>query len=204
MAPRTKAQKAHLALITAKRSGAAPVEPDHAVKVVECKLKSVQTQLDSTKDRLDTAQSQLHAAKEKYTTFYSSTRVERRKYQRTCVRKGQLEAQIKILQSTGKVFEKDAAKAVALLDSVTSENALLRQQLSVQMEKCAVEARNTMEKAVMLKAKLATSKQENKNLKKCCARVPEIKARAIKRAIKSAKKENTFKLIHKGVYGPQA
>ena len=180
MAPRTKAQKAHLASMTVKCSIAAAAEPDPAVKVVECKLKSVQAQLDSAKDHLDTVQSQLHAAKEKYTAFYSSTHVERRKYQRTYARKGQLEAQIKILQSAGKVFEKDAAKAVALLDCVTSENTLLQQQLSIQMEKCAVEAQNTMEKAVMLKAKLATSKQENKNLKLRCARVPEIKARAIR------------------------
>lgn len=204
MAPRSQAQKAHLASIIAKRVAAAAAEPDPEVKVLECKLKSVQTQLASTKDHLDTTRSQLYAAKEKYTNFYGSTRVERRKYQRAYVRKGQLEAQIKILQSAGKVFEEDAAKAVALLDSVTSENTLLQQQLSIQMEKCAVEARHTMEKAVMLKAKLATSKQENKNLKQRCARIPEIKARAIKRAVKSSKKENTFKLVHKGVYGPQA
>jgi hypothetical protein len=77
MAPRSQAQKAHLASIIAKRVAAAAAEPDPEVKVLECKLKSVQTQLASTKDHLDTTQSQLYAAKEKYTNFYGSTRVER-------------------------------------------------------------------------------------------------------------------------------
>lgn len=114
-----------------------------------------------------------------------------------------MEVQVKILQSAAKVFEEDAAKAIALLDSVTSENTLLQQQLSIQMVKCTVEAQHAIEKAVMLKAKLATSKQENKNLKQYCAQIPEIKARAIKQAVKSSKKENTFRLVHKEVYGPQ-
>ena len=202
MAPRrSQAQKAHLALITAKRAAA---EPDPAVKALEHKLQSAQTELSSTKDHLSTAKGHLHAAKEKYTAFYSSIRVERRKYQRTCIRKDQLEAQIKILQSAGKAFKDDAAKAVALLDNARSENTHLQLQLSTQMEKCALEAQHTMEKAIMLKAKLAASKHENKNLKQRCARIPEIKARAMKRAVKSAKKENTFKLVHKGIYGPQA
>jgi hypothetical protein len=115
-----------------------------------------------------------------------------------------LESQVEILQSLGKAFEKDAAKAVALLDDAKSENTHLQQQLSILMGKCAVEAQQTMEKATMLKAKLAASKTENRNLKQHCARIPEIKARAIKHAVKSANKEKTFKLVHKGVYGPQA
>jgi hypothetical protein len=170
----------------------------------KAQLSLTKTQLSSTKTQLASTKDQLYIQKDKYADFYGGVRVERRKYQRTFARKGQLESQIKILQSVGKAFDEDAAKAVALLDSAKSENALLQQQLSKLMEKCAVEAQQTMEKAAMLKVKLAASKNENRNLKQRCAQIPEIKARAIKRAVKSANKENTFKLVHKGVYGPQA
>ena len=56
-----------------------------------------------------------------------------------------------------------------------------------------------------LDTKIAASKRQNKNLQKRCNRVPEIKAKAIKRAKDSANKENkTYKLLHKGAYSPQA
>jgi len=106
----------------------------------EIQLSVVETQLSTTETQLSSATDQLYAERDKFKAFYGGVRVERRKYQRTVARKGQLESQIKILQSAGKVFQEDAAKAVTLLDSVKSENTLLQQQLSTLMEKCAVEA----------------------------------------------------------------
>ena len=184
MPRRSQAQKSQLASITAKRVAAtASTESEPGVKVLEAKLElvetqlsstkthlsSTKTQLSSTKDCLDVAQDQLHAEKSKYTAFYGCVRVERRKYQRTFARKCQLESQIKVLQSVGKAFEEDAAKAISLFDSTKSENVLLQHQLSTLMEKCAVEAQQTMQKADMLKSKLAASKKENRNLKQCYA-----------------------------------
>jgi chromosome segregation ATPase len=209
MPQRSQAQKSQLASITAKRVAAtASAESEPGVKVLEAKLElvetqlsstqtklsstktqlsstkthlsSTKTQLSSTKDCLDVAQDQLHAEKSKYTAFYGCVRVERRKYQWTFARKCQLESQIKVLQSVGKAFEEDAAKAISLFDSTKSENVLLQHRLSTLMEKCAVEAQQTMQKADMLKSKLAASKKENRNLKQHCARIPEVKARAMK------------------------
>ena len=73
------------------------------------------------------------------------------------------------------------------------------------MEKCAVEASQTHVTQSQLKAELAESKRKNRTLQKHCDRIPDVTANAAKRAKHNSDKENqTYRLLHKGTYKPQA
>ena len=163
------------------------------------KLEATQFALSSVSDNLDKAQ-------DKCTGLYSTLRVERRKLQRTAARKGLLEQQIKLLKSVElPATRDDAAHAIKLLGETKSEKMHLESRLSKLMEKCALEASHSRQKQSDLQEQLAALKQRSRNLQKRCNCMPDIKAKAIKRAKDYANKENrTYKLLHKGVYSPEA
>jgi len=117
-----------------------------------------------------------------------------------------LEKNIKLLQSVELPNAKgDAARAIQLLEQTRSTNMHLKHDLSQLLEKCTLEASKTKAKQADVKAKLLASKLNCRNLQKRCNRIPEIKAKAAKKARIHANKENrTHKLHHKGVYSPQA
>jgi len=74
----------------------------------------------------------------------------------------------------------DAVQAIQLFDNAHAENANLKHKLSHLMERCAVEASQTLVTQSELKAELAESKQKNCMLQKHCDRIPEVTANAVK------------------------
>ena len=208
---RSKAQKEQLAVVHTKHAEAETLEP--SVDSLKSSLASVQEKLVATKSalsnassNLEIAQDQLHAAKGKCADLYSTLRVERRKLQRTAARKGLLEQQIKILKSVELPSSRgDAARAIQLLNETKSEKMHLESRLSQLMEKCALEASHSKQKQSVLKEQLVIVKKKTQILQKHCDHMPEIKAKAIKRAKDYANKENrTYKMIQKGAYSPQS
>jgi len=83
----------------------------------------------------------------------------------------------------------DAAHAIKLLRETKSEKMHLESRLSKLMEKCALEASHSRQKQSDLQEQLAALKQRSRNLQKRCNRMPDIKAKAIKRAKDYANKE---------------
>jgi hypothetical protein len=212
-AKRSKAQKSHIAGVNARHSGqTTPAEalslvsnPDSPLDLSE-KVKAMETALNAANQALAQREAELQAAEEKNHSLYKTIRVERRKGQRASVRKQILEGQIKFLQSVELPTAKgDAVRAIQLLGKTRADNDHLKNELSRLLERCTLEASQSKAKRMELETKVAASKSQNKNLQKRCNRVPEIKAKAVKRAKDSANKENkTYKLLHKGAYSPQA
>lgn len=194
---RSKAQKDQLNLV---RHGQSQVE------LVSKPASEPVSELQVINDKLSKTTDQLHAAQENNTNLYGALRVERRKYQQTVASKKKLEKNIKLLQSVELPNAKgDAARAIQLLEQTRSTNMHLKHDLSQLLEKCTLEASKTKAKQADVKAKLLASKLNCRNLQKRCNRIPEIKAKAAKKARIHANKENrTHKLLHKGVYSPQA
>src|SRR5258708_3323832 len=97
------------------------------------------------------------------------------------VRKQILEGQIKFLQAVELPTARgDAAKAIQLLQSKTSDNEKLKDELSHLLERCTLEASQSKSKEMDFKTKLVAFKRQNR----CCDWAPEIKAKAVKCAIK--------------------
>lgn len=149
---RSKAQKTQLALINAKHLGAVSVEEDTASDANTMSLKSsfistreellaTKLALGSANNVLEETQNQLQNANAKTKSLYGDLHVQRRKFQRTAVKKKDLQDHIKLLESVELCTAKgDAAHAICLLDTSCAENATLKNQLSVLLEKCAHEA----------------------------------------------------------------
>jgi GTP cyclohydrolase FolE2 len=94
-----------------------------------------------------------------------------------------LEKQIKLLKSVDLPSAKgDAARAIQLLEQTKSEKIHLESKLSQLLEKCALEASHSKQKQSDMTAQLVAFKKRTRNLQKRCNRMPEIKAKAIKRA----------------------
>jgi hypothetical protein len=169
-------------------------------------LQPAQTDLSSATEKLVQTQGLLQVAEDKAANLYGTIRVVKRKLQRTNVRKTKLETQIALLQAVELPAAKgDAVKAMRLFDKGQMENADLKHKLSHMMEKCAVEAGQTIVTHSELKAELAELKRKNLALKKCCDRGIDATAKAVKRAKHNSDKENrTFRLLSKGTYKPQA
>ena len=201
---RSKAQKEQLSTVNTKCADAATLEP--SVDSLKASLSSMQEKLEATQFALSSVSDNLDKAQDKCTGLYSTLHVERRKLQRTAARKGLLERQIKLLKSVElPATRDDAAHAIKLLGETKSEKMHLESRLSKLMEKCALEASHSRQKQSDLQEQLAALKQISQNLQKCCNRMPDIKAKVIKRAKDYANKENrTYKLLHKGVYSPEA
>jgi hypothetical protein len=201
---RSQAQKEQLAQVHAKHANSDTPEP--SVESLKSSLGSTHKELESANVHLKKAQDQIQTLEEKSKDLYSTLRVERRKIQCTTARKLLLEKQIKLLKSIELPSVKgDAAHAIQLLEETKSENIHLESRLSRLLEKCTLEASHSKQKESDMKAQLVAFKKRTRNLQKRCDRMPEIKARAIKHAKNYADKENrTHKLLHKGVYSPQA
>jgi hypothetical protein len=85
------------------------------------------------------------------------------------VRKQILRGQIKFFQSVELPNARgDAAKAIQLLNSKTSDNEQLKHELSCLLERCAMEVSQFKAKQVDLDTKLVAFKKENPILKKHC------------------------------------
>lgn len=202
--PRSKRSKAQIEQLKVIGQGWGSHAPDNVLK--PHKLSPTEVALNVANNTLANTQIELQTAMEANASLYKAIRVERRKGQRMAVRKQILEGQINFLQSVELPTARgDAAKAIQLLKSTTSDNEQLTHKLSRLLERCTLEVSQSKAKNVDLDAKLAAFKKQNCILKKRCDRAPEIKAKAVKHAKSAANKENrTYKLLHKGAYSPQA
>jgi hypothetical protein len=146
----------------------------------------------STKRALATANAALAETEAKLQTtletnvsLYKGICVERHKVQPMAVRKKILDGQINFLQAVELPTARgDAAKAVQLLQSKTSDNEHLKHELSRLLERCTLEASQSETKQMDLNAKVAAVKKQNRTLQKHCNQAPEIKAKAVKYAKK--------------------
>ena len=195
-----KRSAAQTTQLNSVRPGQAPCA-DVSIPVV--RQQTIQTAMEK---KLAKTQGMLQVAEKKAATLYDTGRVVKHKLQQTVVRNNKLEAQIALLQSVKlPAAKKDAVLAVRLFDDVQAENTNLKNKLSHLMEKCAVEARQAYVTRSELKAELVDSKQKNRTLQKRCDRIPDVTANAVKRAKHNSDKENqTYRLLHKGTYKPQA
>ena len=196
---RSLAQKGHLSSVVSERSGqVSAVASGQAtpVKISEPNPEALYDALNAANNVLTQKNAQLH----------NSIRVEWRKNQRAASRKLELQKQIKLLRSVELPTAKgDAAQAIKCLEKTKSENDCLDHQLSQLFERCTLEATQSKEKHSVLNAQLAASTRQIRNLKKSVSRMPGIKVKTFKCAKDYANKENrTYKLLHKGVYSPQA
>jgi hypothetical protein len=214
---RSKGQRANLAAIHARFGADADVsstpDPEPTIEALQVSLVSVEKELQATQadqcftaSALQKTQDQLQITQQKIADLRITARVERRKLQRAVVSKQKLQEQIKLLKSADfSIDGKNAKQAINLLQGATVENTHLKSQLSQLLDKCSVEAQNSKSKQSELQAKLSNTRAQLKTFKKRCDRMPDIQAKAIKKARDHANKENkTHKLLHKGIYSPQA
>ena len=98
--------------------------------------------------------------------LYQQLRVKRRAWQRGLRRKNVLEAQINLLQNAGSLqsdelrnIKSNASKAIEKLLKMEKENASLRSELSVCLERCKSEAKQAQIKAYAISQKLKHTKR---------------------------------------------
>lgn len=189
MPRRSKAQLAALAVGRLRTQGQNPTVAEQ--------LKSTKAKLNTAKSalgRLQSTQTQLVSSTEDYKGVYKALRNERRKHQRAI--------HIKILKTAdAQAAQVDAARAITLLDNANSKNKDLRSQLTSLLEQCVIERQSTTQKIKSLEGALSETRHKNRIYARQCARIPEIKKTAVKKANKENKKVN---LLHKGVYSPAA
>ena len=148
-----KRSAAQTALLNSVRHGQTPCTD------VSTPTPEQQTMQTAIEKKLAKTQGTLEVVEKKAAALYDTGRVVKRKLQRTVARNSKLEAQIALLQSVELPAAKgDAVQAIQLFDNVHAENANLKHKLSHLMERCAVEASQTLVTQSELKAELAESK----------------------------------------------
>jgi septal ring factor EnvC (AmiA/AmiB activator) len=125
----------------------------------EQKVDTVIEELAARESELQDAQESLQTSQQRVADLQKNSRVERRKLQRTSATKERLKQQIKLLQAADKSSTAENAKrAVAFLQEADTDNKQLKNQLSVLLEKCAMEA----EQSAAAQEKLTSQLQESR------------------------------------------
>jgi hypothetical protein len=182
------------------------VAKDLELRVERGKHSHTRSVLRSIKNELHTTQNELHAkdkacarAMQQAFNHHQALRNERHKVHWAQHSKGLLEDHIEILESVHlPSAQKDIALVQKLLDQALSQNADMKNQLSIMIDGATSEA-------VKLKEKLAESRKKVRTLQKHVNHHPEVLRKAIAKANKLTRKDTMiYKLTHKGVYTPKA